>query len=175
VRLNVVKLAVIGAALFAIVSLAPAAASTNQAVLAVNANVTNNCDVLTQPATLNMSYNPTTNTSTPGTSSFTYECTNGASVSVTPTSPNNGGPGNGTGGSGWALEPGGIAYYLYNDLTCTTNELTNGTFGQGSQNLSAGTGSSQTYNICAEIAIGQENAALGTYTDTVTFTFNFGP
>ena len=80
-------LAAIGATL-GIGSIAPAGAATNQAVLTVNATVTNNCDVLTQPATLTMSYDPLTNVATLGTSSFTYACTSGASVAVTPASTN---------------------------------------------------------------------------------------
>ena len=84
--------AVLGVALFAIGGMTPAAAATNQAILNVSAAVTNNCDVLTQPATLTMYFNPVQLIATPGTSSFTYACTNGASVSVTPTSPNVGAP-----------------------------------------------------------------------------------
>ena len=46
---NFLTLAVIGAVL-TIGSMAPVGAATNQAVLNVSATVTNNCDVLTQPA-----------------------------------------------------------------------------------------------------------------------------
>jgi spore coat protein U-like protein len=159
-------LAFVGAALLAIGGVAPAGAATNQAVLTVNATVTNNCDVLTQPATLTMTYNPVQNIETLGTSSFTYACTNGASVSVIPTSPNlDGSTWIATGGNGDFL------YHLYNDLACTTNQLVNGT----SESLSAGTGSSQTYNICAIGELGLTDLTAATYVDTVTFTFDFGP
>jgi spore coat protein U-like protein len=160
-------MAAVAAALFASGSIAQAA--TNQAVLTVNATVTNNCDVLTQPSTLTMSYNPVLRTGTLGTSSFTYACTSGTAVSVTPTSPN--GPPN----VAWwvAVGPNMTTQYgLSNDLTCRTNQLTNGT----SESLSTGTGSSQTYNICALTSQGSnQSLTAGIYVDTVTFTFNFGP
>jgi spore coat protein U-like protein len=160
-------LAVVGAALFASGSIAPAGAATNQAVLTVNANVTNNCDVLTQPSTLTMSYNPVQNVATLGTSTFTYACTNGASVAVTPTSPNPADP------TTWAAKSGAnnLFYTLWNSLTCVVGQLSNGS----SESLSAGTGSSQTYNVCAIPNTGQQTSSPGTYVDTVTFTFNFGP
>jgi len=157
----------IGAMLFAFGSTAPASAATNQAVLTVNATVTNNCDVLTQPATLTMSYNPVTNSPTLGTSSFTYACTNGASVSVTQASPNF--YGNGT---AWEAKNGAniLVYDLNNNLTCAGSELTNG----GTESLGSGTGSSQTYNICA-VPVTNTGVLAGTYVDTITWTFNFGP
>jgi len=162
-------LAVAGAALFATGSMAPAGAATNQAVLTVNATVTNNCDVLTQPATLSMTYNPIQLVGTSGTSSFTYACTLGASVAVTPTSQYV------AGGNQWLaekLDPQvNLFYYLYNDLACASNQLSNGT----SESLSAGTGASQTYAICGIPIVGQLYTSAGIYTDTVTFTFNFGP
>ncbi len=159
-------LAAIGATLV-IGSIAPAGAATNQAVLTVNATVTNNCDVLTQPATLTMSYDPLTNVATLGTSSFTYACTSGASVAVTPASTNV------VTAPNWETTSGAntLLYTLWNSLTCTTGQLTNGT----SESLSAGTGASQTYNICAIPNLAQQTSPAGTYTDTVTFTFNFGP
>ena len=61
---------------------------------------------------------------------------------------------------------------LFNDLVCTSNQLSNG----ASESLGAGTGSSQTYNVCA---IPYNDTGIpggaGSYKDTVTFTFNFGP
>jgi spore coat protein U-like protein len=161
------SLAVVGAALFTLGSVTTVGAATNQAVLTVNGTVTNNCDVLTQPATLNMSYNPLDNLATPGTSSFTYDCTSGASVSVTPVSANV------VTAPNWEAKASSntLQYTLWNSTTCTTGQLTNGT----SESLSAGSGSSQSYNICATPNLGQQTAPSGTYTDTVTFTFNFGP
>ncbi len=162
--------AVLGVALFAIGGMTPAAAATNQAILNVSAAVTNNCDVLTQPATLTMYFNPVQLIATPGTSSFTYACTNGASVSVTPTSPNVGAP-----PPQWIAQNSNqydLYYVLFNDLVCTSNQLSNG----ASESLGAGTGSSQTYNVCA---IPYNDTGIpggaGSYKDTVTFTFNFGP
>jgi spore coat protein U-like protein len=163
------SLTVAGAALFAVGSMSPADAATNQAILTVNATVTNNCDVLTQPATLTMSLNTIQPIRTLGTSSFTYACTNGASVSVTPTSEYN------YGCCDFEAQYNGndLIFSLYNDLACATNELSPGT----SESLSAGTGSSQTYDICGIPYSGQAVGPLpaGMYTDTVTFTFNFGP
>jgi spore coat protein U-like protein len=163
-----VALAVLGAALFASSSVAPTGAATNQAVLTVNATVTNNCDVAGNPAMLSMSYDPLTNTPTLGTSSFTYACTNGASVSVTPASLNV------VGAPNWeaVYNSSDLLYTLWNNSTCSgSGQLSNGV----SESLSAGTGSSQTYNICAIPNTGQQTEPAGTYVDTVTFTFNFGP
>ncbi len=159
-------LAVIGAVL-TIGSMAPVGAATNQAVLNVSATVTNNCDVLTQPGTLTMTYDPARPFGTEGTSSFTYACTNGASVAVIPTSPNY------VPYESWEAKNGAnnLTYTLWNSLTCQPPELGNGT----SESLSAGTGSSQTYNICATPNNGNQTSPAGTYVDTVTFTFNFGP
>ena len=161
-------LAVIGAVL-TIGSIAPSGAATNQAVLNVSASVTNNCDVLTQPLTLTMSLDTIQPIRTLGTSSFTYACTNGASVAVTPTSLYTYGCCN------FEAQYNGndLIFSLYNDLACATNELSPG----ASESLSAGTGSSQTYDICGIPYSGQTVGPLpaGTYVDTVTFTFNFGP
>ena len=130
-------LAVIGAVL-TIGSIAPGGAATNQAVLNVSASVTNNCDVLTQPLTLTMSLDTIQPIRTLGTSSFTYACTNGASVAVTPTSLYTYGCCN------FEAQYNGndLIFSLYNDLACATNGLS-----PGEQNLSAGTGSSQTYDV----------------------------
>src|SRR5579864_8253233 len=117
-------LAAVGAAVFASGSVMPAKAATNQAVLTVNATVTNNCDVLTQPSTLTMGYDAVQNVATSGTSSFTYACTNGASVSVLPTDPNFALSGH------WQAysnsPPAFLNYNLFNDLACATNQLTEG-------------------------------------------------
>jgi spore coat protein U-like protein len=162
------SLAIVAAMLFAIGGTAPASAATNQAVLNVSATVTNNCDVAGNPATLTMSYDPLTNTPTLGTSSFTYACTLGASVSVTPASLNVVGAPNWEG----VYNSSDLLYTLWNNLTCSgSGQLSNGV----SESVGSGTGSSQTYNICAIPNTGQQTAPAGTYVDTVTFTFNFGP
>ncbi len=156
------------AAVYTIASAASAGAATNIATLTVNATVTNNCVVSTQPAALAMSYDTVQNLGTLGTSSFTYTCTKGGSVSVTPASANHGT------GSNWDAINGvnTLLYFLYNDSACTTNQLTNGTV----EALANGTGAAQTYNICATPnTTSSQNLPAGTYTDTVTFTFNFTP
>ncbi len=164
-----IKLAAV-AALAAICAstLAPASAATNIATLGVTATVTNNCDVQTQPAALTMSYNELDNVGTLGLSSFTWACTNGAAASVTPTSTNNGG------GSNWKAVNGGanLLYLLYDDSACSANQLKNGT----ADSLGNATGSTTTYNICGIPSTSPaQTSAVNTYTDTVTFTFNFNP
>ena len=165
-RFKPLALAVIGAALCAVGSMPPANAQSNEAVLTVNANVSNTCDVTSQPSTLNMGYDPMNDSPSLGTSSFTYTCTNGASVYVTPYSSNY------TGGSSWYTTMSGnyLYYTLWNDQSCQSNQLTQ----NSAEYLGGGTGSSQTYYICAIPNTGQTSVPAGTYGDTVTFTFNFG-
>ncbi len=142
-----------------------AGAPTSVATLPVNVAVTSNCVVSTQPAALDMTYDTVQNTGTRGTSSFTYVCTKASAVAVTPASTN---------GSNWEALSGtnDLIYQLYNDSVCAANQLTNGT----AQVLSSGVGAVQTYDICAipSTTLAQ-NLPAGTYTDTVTFTFNFLP
>lgn len=168
----------VASAVLAAASIAPAIAQvipTNQAILQVQATVDNNCDVITQPATLFMTYNTIQNTGTQGTSSFTWACTNGVKIVVTPTSPNTGGPSN----TDWIAKGppsgqnlAGLNYLLYNDYYCATNQLTNGT----SEFLGVTDGTTQIYNICGvPDTTTQQNLPAGTYLDTVTFTFNFKP
>lgn len=151
--------------MYAIGSAASVGAPTNIATLTVNAAVTNNCVVATQPVALAMSYNTVQNIGTLGTSSFAYTCSKNSGVMVTPSSTN---------GSNWEAVSGtnDLLYLLYNDSVCAANRLTNGT----AEVLSAGTGAVQTYNICAiPSTTAAQNLPAGTYTDTVTFTFDFSP
>ena len=167
--MNACALAV-ASALLAAGSIAPAAAATNAATLNVSASVSNNCDVLTQPTTLSMTYEPIQNIGTPGISSYTWICTNGLDAVVTPSSANN--SGNAT---DWLAEnatgSNGFLYLLYNDATCTHNQLSNG----NTQDLGTADGTIQSYYICgrADTSGGEQNVPAGTYADTVTFTFNF--
>ncbi len=184
-------LALLGGALFATGSMAQAGAQTNQAVLNVVADVTDSCEVLTSPKALLMSYDPIQDLAALGTSSFTYACTSGAAVSVTPTSPNLAPP---VFPQGWEATKGSsssssssssanvLLYTLWNDTTCSdasssssssSSQLSNGV----TEKLGPGAGKAQTYNICAIPTAGFPNrtAPAGKYLDTVTFTFNFGP
>jgi hypothetical protein len=158
------------AVLFATDSMAPAGAATNQAVLNVSADYEAACDVLTQPGTLTMSYDPLSNVATLGTSSFTYACSAFTSVAVTPASLNV------AGGPNWeaVYNSNDLLYTLWNGTACTTNQLTNGT-SESLGNTGSGGNQNTTYNICAIPNLGQQSSPGGTYVDTVTFTFNFGP
>ncbi len=138
--------------------------------IAVNVAIplANTCDVQTQPAKLTMTYDPVQNTGTMGTSSFTYKCTKGAAISITPSSPNN------PGGSNWEAKSGtnNFLYLLYNSAACTTNQLSNGTV----ESLGTAVNGTVTYSICAKPnTTSAQNIPAATYADTVTFTFNLGP
>ncbi len=164
-------LGVLCATVFTICAGVPSIAATNVATLAVNAGVTSNCVVSTQPALLTMSYDTVLNIGTLGASSFTYVCTQGVSVLVLPTSAHHGAS---VGSSNWEAVNGtnNLAYLLYNDTACSANQLTNGM----AETLPSGTGVAQTYNICAvPNTTLQQNLPAGTYTDTVTFTFDLMP
>ncbi len=160
-------LGVVAAAVLAGGSIAPAGATSGAtATLTVNGTVTNNCAVDSQPAALNMSYDAISDTPTSGTSSFTFTCTNGASVTITPTSSNTSNTPNWDAVNG----PNALNYNLFNDLACTTGQMS-----QGTAVNDTGTGSAQTFDICGVPSTGQQSLPAGTYTDTVTFTFNYGP
>ncbi|MBV9719138.1 MAG: spore coat protein U domain-containing protein [Candidatus Eremiobacteraeota bacterium] len=164
---------VISAAAFSAGSLSPAVAATNQATLNVSATVSNNCDVLTQPATLTMTYEPIQNVGTPGSASYTWICTTGLDAQVTPVSANT----NSSNPNDWVATAGTntFNYLLYNSAACGVAgiQITNGT----PENLGPATGNTTTYSICGvpDTSAGEQNIPAGTYTDTVTFTFNFPP
>jgi Spore Coat Protein U domain len=149
---------------------------SNQAILNVLAIVYDTC-VVTQPKLLVMAYDPVLNTGLAGQSQFTWACTNGDNVSVTPTSNNLGPPSS----SDWVATNGGspsgpsgssLNYLLYNDQNCVYNQLTNGT----SELLGASTGQWETYYICGTPDTSQQqNVPIGRYIDQVTFTFNASP
>jgi spore coat protein U-like protein len=191
-------LAVLCAGLFAGGSTAPAGAQIGpppagaQAVLTVSAAVTSDCEVLGNPPALLMAYNPVLDEAKQGTSSFQYTCTNGTSVSVTPTSINCASSSSSSSsctGTNWEATTGlaqvqqgtsPLLYSLWNGTTCSLGSSSS----SGSQQLSNGvqellldgTGLPQTYNICAIPNTGQETLTAGKYQDTVTFTFNmFNP
>ncbi len=169
------------AAAFCFGSIAPMRASAQgaTATLNVNGTVTSNCEVQSQPATLSMSYDPIADTPTSGTSSFTYACTNGATVSVTPASVNvvNGHP------YQWeaVANSSNLIYYLYGLSSCSVNSTNAYAFENGiAFGLPQATGTTQTVNLCgipANLSQGQtpDLMASNAYADTVVFTFNFGP
>ncbi len=171
-KFKTLALAAAASSALALAAMAPAGAGPSgaTATLNVNGTVTNACQVNTQPGNLNMSYDPLTNTPTAGTSSFTWTCSNGSSVSITPSSPNGV-----TGSAIWDANDfnGTMFYSLYNDLACTANQLTNGHTYSGF----SGTGSALTYDICGipNTSGNSQLVAANDYTDTVTFTFTFGP
>ncbi len=76
--LKSLALTIVGVAVCAIGSPAPAAAGA-AATLHVNGAVTSNCEVTAgNPASISFTYDTIENTGTKGTTNYTYACTNGA-------------------------------------------------------------------------------------------------
>jgi spore coat protein U-like protein len=184
-------------------SMAPASAQqANQAVLPVDITVNPNCDVLTQPQTLFITYDTITNQSTQGTSSFTYACTNGAPVAVLITDAASGGSGSGSGSRGQCIQicvignqpgdrrtksdgsgsgGGNDDFAAYRGETPINYWLFNSlTCNAGNQlspneieNLGSGTGTAQTYEICGQVDTSNGGQNVPAGRYTDTVTFTF--
>lgn len=164
--LKLLLLTAVGAMICSIHSEALGNPGPGGAVMVLRSWIQEKCEVLTQPASLAMSYDPVSDTAKLGTSSFTYQCTEGSEVTVTPSSQNRAG--------GWNWEAKNrsmyLLYTLYNDNTCTSHQLKNGS----PENIRPlWSNANQTYEICAIPNRGQKTLRAGSYKDTVTFTFDF--
>lgn len=138
--------------------------------MSVSATVSDNCTVSASSVAFG-NVNVLSTTAATGTGGITVKCTNGTSWSATASVGN---------GSGASVDTRRMThnsdstktlnYVLYTDAARTTL-WGNGT--SGTAISSVGTGSDQARTIYASVPTGQNDAALGSYSDSVTVTVTY--
>ncbi len=164
------SLVAISCAALAVVFPSAAFAATETSSMGVSATVSDNCTVSASSVAFGNVNVISTNAAT-ATGGITVKCTNGTSWSATAS------VGNGAGASVATrrLTHGTdttktLNYVLYTDSSRTTL-WGNGTSGAAISSI--GTGSDQARTIYASVPTGQNDAALGSYSDSVTVTVTY--
>ncbi len=170
IRYQALSFVAISCAALAVVAPSAAFAATETSSMGVSATVSDNCTVSASSVAFGNVNVISTNAAT-GTGGITVKCTNGTSWSATAS------VGNGPGASVTtrrmrhdADSTKTLNYVLYTDAARTT------LWGDGTSGAAistVGTGSEQARTIYASVPTGQNDAALGSYSDSVTVTVTY--
>lgn len=168
------RFALASAILIAAASATPAMAASTQSNLSVSSTVPANCTISTAPISYGnydpISANASTGADVTGSGTITYTCTSGTAATITLGQGSNSGTGSSDASPVRRLKDGSnyLSYQLYQNTERTTVWGNTGGTGLGTN----GTGNEQTATVYGKINKGQ-NAAVGTYSDTVTATITY--
>jgi spore coat protein U-like protein len=169
------RFALASAILIAAASATPAMAASQQTNLSVSSTVPANCTISTTAIDYGnydpISANTTGGADVTGSGTITYTCTSGTTATITLDQGSNSGAGSTDASPVRRLTDGdgnSLGYQLYTNIERTTVWGNTGGTGLGV----TGNGSAQGATVYGKINNGQ-NAAVGTYSDTVTATITY--